>query len=92
MDDMNTSFVFGWPIFRGDVSFREGKVQGHLNRIGSYSKELSPLCFITVGRKCGKFFVKNGHVFLFRASNRPLMFLLVHDDQYLGSCQNPGSQ
>ena len=25
MDGWNTSFLLGWPIFRGYVSFREGK-------------------------------------------------------------------
>ena len=28
MDGWNTSFLFGWPIFRGYVSFWEGKKEG----------------------------------------------------------------
>ena len=26
MDGWNTTFLFGWPIFKGYVSFREGTV------------------------------------------------------------------
>ena len=38
MDGWNTSFLLGWPIFRGYVSFREGK-----GRVGGVSEDTEVL-------------------------------------------------
>ena len=48
MDGWNTSFLLGWPIFRGYVSFREGKCKtlGYFSQMTIEFHDLSFVLFL----------------------------------------------